>query len=81
MSRGALTLAMYPFDEVRICCEPYGREVRDRRNGLIERFGADMSMPEVLGWITADCPLKRPFGAERCRAIYPDLVGQSAGAR
>jgi hypothetical protein len=41
---------------------------------LIARFAADMSMPEVLGRITDDCRRKRPFAAERCRAIYPDLA-------
>jgi hypothetical protein len=79
MNRGALTLATYPFDEVRICCKPCGREGRYRRGRLIARFGADMSMPEVLDTITADCPRKRPFAAERCRAIYPDLAGTSVG--
>lgn len=74
MSRGALTLATYPFDDVRIRCEPCGREGRYRRTRLIERFGGDMSMPEVLSRITEGCPRKRPFAAERCRAIYPDLA-------
>ena len=60
MSCGALTLAMYPFDDVRICCEPCGREGRYRRTRLIERFGGDMSMPEVLSRITEGCPRKRP---------------------
>lgn len=59
MNHGALTLAIHPFDEVRIHCDPCGREGRCRRSGLIERFGADMSMPEMLNKITADCPPKR----------------------
>jgi hypothetical protein len=73
MSRGALTLATYPFDEVRIRCEPCGREGRYRRTRLIERLGADTSMPDVLGRITADCPRKRAFAPVGCRAIYPHL--------
>ena len=74
MTRGALTLATYPFDEVCIRCEPCGREGRYRRTRLIERFGTNTAMPDVLGRITADCPRKRPFAPERCRAIYPDLA-------
>ena len=58
MTRGALTLATYPFDEVCIRCEPCGREGWYRRGGLIARFGADTSVPEVLNRITADCPRK-----------------------
>ncbi len=81
MSRGALTLATYPFDEVRIRCEPCGREGCYRRSWLIERFGAEMSMPEVLDKITDGCPRKRPSAPERCQAIYPDLARQCAGAR
>jgi hypothetical protein len=38
MNRGALSLATYPFDDVRIACEACGREERYRRSRLIERF-------------------------------------------
>lgn len=78
MNRGALTLATYPFDDVRIRCEPCGREGCYRRTRLIERFGANRSMPEVLGRITADCPRKRAFSPASCQAIYPDLARKTA---
>ena len=73
MTRGALTLATYPFDEVCIRCEPCGREGWYRRSRLIERFGGDASMPDVLGQIAADCPRKRTSAPVGCWAIYPDL--------
>lgn len=81
MNRGALTLATYPFDEVRIRCDACGREGRYRRSRLIARFGADTSMPDVLGRITADCPRKRAFSPASCQAIYPDLARRSAAVR
>lgn len=81
MKRGAFTLATYPFDDVRIGCEACGREGRYRRSRLIERLGADTSMPDVLGRITADCPRRRAFSPPSCEAIYLDLARRSAGAR
>lgn len=78
MNRGALTLATYPFDQVRIRCEPCGRDGRYRRSSLIARFGADTSMPDVLGRITADCPRNRPFSPASCQAVYLHLARKAA---
>jgi hypothetical protein len=74
MSRGALTVATYPFDTVLIRCMPCGREGRYQRASLMHRFGRDTAMPDVLCAITEGCPRNAPFATERCKAIYPDLT-------
>lgn len=75
MSRGALTVATYPFDTVLIRCAPCGREGRYGRASLARRFSEDTAMPDVLCAITEGCPRNAPFATERCKAIYPDLRG------
>lgn len=78
MSRGALALSTYPFDQVRIRCDLCGRAGRYNRGRLIARFGAQMSMPELLGRMTADCPERRALFSGSCQAIYPDLAMRNA---
>lgn len=62
-------------DPVRFACNKCGRAGRSRKFGLIERFKADMPLPELLVRISADCPRRRAFmGNDPCGAYYPDLA-------
>lgn len=70
-SVGALTVASYPLDSVRLSCRKCGREGRYRRSTLVERFGPEARMPDVLR-VLADCPRYGNTG-DPCQAIYPDL--------
>jgi hypothetical protein len=58
MSKGALTLRTYPLDLVRISCVKCAKAGQYRKAKLIERFGLDMSMPELRHEL-AQCPGRR----------------------
>jgi hypothetical protein len=66
------TLADYPGDIVRLACTRCDRRGQYRLAGLIERYGADVRLPD-LRTILADCPRQNKFG-DPCGVIFPDLV-------
>jgi hypothetical protein len=72
MRIGALVLADYPRDVIRIECELCARAGRYRLEGLIERYGPDMGLPELLD-VLAKCERKGDL-SRRCGARYPDLL-------
>jgi hypothetical protein len=69
--RGSLTLAEYPGDVVRIECPACGRSGRYGRDGLIERFGADAALPDLLLALAA-CARRDGFSG-RYGARFSDL--------
>jgi len=44
---GSLQLSEYPGDMVRLSCEKCGRSGQYRKQKLIERYGADMRLPDL----------------------------------
>jgi len=44
---GSLQLRDYPGDMVRLSCEKCGRSGQYRKQKLIERYGADMRLPDL----------------------------------
>ena len=58
---------MAPFDPVRIECERCGRAGSYRLDGLIERFGVDAALPDVLMELAA---------CERRGARFTDLAAR-----
>ena len=44
---GSLTLSDYPGDLVRMSCEKCGRSGQYQKQKLIERYGADMRLPDL----------------------------------
>lgn len=76
MFRGALTVATFPLDPVRIACARCSRAGQYRRATLLERFGPEAPMPDVLGQLAA-CS-RRGDASDPCGAHYPDLsIGSS----
>ena len=73
-SSGSLTPRTYPSDTITVRCDQCGRVGRYRRETLLDRFGPDMAMPDVLNTITEDCPRNSPMSADRCKAVYGELV-------
>ncbi len=71
---GSLTLRTYPSDTITVRCEQCGREGRYRRNSLLDRFGPDKPMPDILNAITEDCAGNAPLSTDRCKAIYGELA-------
>lgn len=72
MSTGALTLRTFPHDTVRLSCAKCGRRGQYRRARLIDRFGSNSAMPDVLREL-AQCRDWRDM-SRPCRALYPDLM-------
>jgi hypothetical protein len=72
MKGGALTVASYPHDPIKIACRKCGRSGRYKRSTLVEMFGADQVMPEVLSRLAA-CD-KRGNASDPCQVIFPDLA-------
>jgi hypothetical protein len=52
---GSLQLREYPGAIVRLSCPKCGRAGQYRKQNLIERFGADMRLPDFAG---GDCELQ-----------------------
>ena len=69
---GSLQLSDYPGDLVRLSCEKCGRSGQYRKQTLIERYGADMRLPDLRSEI-AQC---RRMGQmhDACMVRYVDLV-------
>ncbi len=72
MSTGSLSPASYPSDAITIRCDRCSRLGRYRRRTLIERYGRDVAMPDVLNKITA-CGRNHRLSVERCRAYFEEL--------
>lgn len=72
---GSSSRADYPGRVVRIECSRCGRAGRYVLAGLIERFGADAALPDVLMDLAA-CERRKDFSAP-CGARFADLAARS----
>ena len=70
---GSLTPHTYPSDTITVRCEQCGREGRYRRATLLDRFGPDEPMPDILNAITEDCDRHGWHLMDRCKALYGEL--------
>jgi hypothetical protein len=69
---GALTLSEYPGDVVRLTCEKCGRSGQYRKQSLIERYGADIGLPDLREQI-AQCERARKMH-DACPVRYVGLT-------
>jgi hypothetical protein len=53
---GSLTLCEYPREMVRLSCEKCGRAGQYRKQKLIERYGANMRLPDLREEIAVSAP-------------------------
>ena len=72
MTKGAWTIGTYPLDLVRIACAKCGRAGQYRRATLLDRYGADMAMPELRHEL-AQCPRRHTMN-DPCMVIFRDLA-------
>lgn len=71
---GAVLLVDYPNDPIRFACRKCSRAGQSRKFRLIERFRADIGLPELLARISSDCPRRVAImGSDPCGVYYPDL--------
>ena len=71
---GALTISEFPGSVVEVQCPRCERRGRYAKAGLVERFGPDMRLPDLLRRLSPDCPTRGRAGIESCAAIYPVLA-------
>jgi hypothetical protein len=71
---GSLQLSEYPGDIVRLSCEKCGRSGQYRKQKLIERYGADMRLPNLRQEI-AQCKRHGQMH-DACMVHYVDLVAK-----
>ena len=69
---GSLQLSEYPGDIVRLSCEKCGRSGQYRKRKLIERYSADMRLPDLREEI-AQCS-RHGQTHDACMVRYVDLI-------
>jgi hypothetical protein len=72
MWKGSIPLDQFPRDTVRVECPHCGRALSYRRDGLIERFGSDIALPDLLAELAAGergHDFSRPRGARFTRPM------------
>jgi hypothetical protein len=69
------TLLTYPYVVVRIACDACGRAGRYRLARLAERYGAEVELDTLLGYLAGDCKHlghTHPYRF-RCQVRFCDL--------
>jgi hypothetical protein len=74
MPNGSLSLADHPAAMVRLPSWKCDRSGQYRKATLIDKYGADISLLDLLHRIAANCPKKDALGNDPCGAHYPDLA-------
>ena len=77
MLRGSLSPLTYPSNRITIRCERCDRLGRYQRETLLDRYGDEIAMPDLLNKLT-DCPHNAGLSTDRCKAYYVDLVSPSS---
>jgi hypothetical protein len=72
----SLTLRHYPAPLVRIACRLCGRNDHYRLVSLIQRFGPEADLPDLLALLLSDCLLRQQGRSDLCGAGYADSVQQ-----
>jgi hypothetical protein len=73
MPDGSLSLAEYPAVMVRLKCWKCGRSGQYLKATLIDKYGADARLPDLLHKIASECPKMDALGNDPCGAHYRDL--------
>ena len=71
---GSLKIADHPGDPIKIDCQKCGRHGRYRKVTLIEKYGSDTVLPDLIGLLANDCEYRGRLGNQGCGAIYPTLM-------
>jgi hypothetical protein len=78
---GALTLAEFRPELIRLACRRCDRRGQYRRTTLIALYGEKVALPDVLAQLGLDCPKRGAIGDEACGAYFPDLIERMATTR
>ena len=70
---GSLTITDHPTDPIEIDCQKCGRNGHYRKAPLIEKYGKDTVLPDVLALLSSDREFRNKLGNQGCGALYPAL--------
>ena len=70
---GSLFITDHPTNPIEIDCQKCGRNGHYRKAALIEKYGNDTRLPDLLALIAGDCELRNKLGNQGCGALYPAL--------
>ena len=70
---GSLTITDHPTDPIEFDYQKSGRHGRYRQATLIEKYGDDTVLPDLLALLASDCEFRNRLGNQGCGAIYPAL--------
>ena len=73
MPNGSLSLAEYPGAMVRLTCSKCGRSGQHRKANLIEKYGREIPLPDLLRQVAGDCPKMDALGND-LGAVVPVLL-------
>ena len=71
---GSLFITNQPTGPIEIDCQKCGRNGRYRKATLIEKYGSDVVLPDLIGILASDCEFRGRIGNQGCGAIYPALM-------
>ena len=69
----SLTISDHPTDPIETGCQKCGRHGRYRKATLIEKYGDDTVLPDLLALLASDCEFRNKLGNQGCGALYPAL--------
>jgi hypothetical protein len=75
MRKGSRSLGEFHLDLVRIECERRGRSGSYGRDRLLERFGPDIALPDLLLVELASCDRRKNY-TRPCGVRYMDLASR-----
>ena len=67
---GTLNIRDFPTDPIEVECKKCGRNGRYRKATLIEKYGDNIVLPDLLALIVGDCDKRTTLGNQGCGAIY-----------
>ena len=70
---GSLFITDHPTDPIEIDCQECGRNGPYRKVTLIEKYGSDTVLPDLLALLSSDCDFRNKLGNQGCGALYPAL--------
>ena len=70
-----MKLRDYPFEVVQFSCGKCLRNGRYKKSALIEKYTADIPLPDLRSHIAHDCErMMTTAGTNPCAISYPDLL-------
>ena len=68
---GSPSIKDFPTGPIEIKCKKCGRHGRYPMAALIENYGSEIILPDLLGLIAGDCGIRGGLAYQGCEAIYP----------